>query len=119
MHNTGKKKAERAMREARRLAEQIECLRRENAALLKRAQAAETGSRKQALGFHNILVRVALTYGEDSVDESRRKSIGKHLILPPMNTAGYEVHSRKDETGNAVIGVGLADDPDDNVGDAR
>ena len=46
--------------------------------------------------------------------------IGKRLTLPPVEVSEllkrYEVHARKDDGGQYIIGVGLRDDPNDHKG---
>ena len=122
MHDTNKKKYERAEREVRRRDQKIETMRKENKALLDRALAAENALRAEARGFHAVTVRMAFAYGEDVMDEERGKSIGKRLTLPPMDPAEivkYEVKGRTDENKNGIIAVGLRDDPDDHKTDAQ
>lgn len=117
-----KSKQDDLKRELRRSEYLVNTLRRENAALLKRALDTEKALRLQTAGFHALTVRTAFTYGEDVMDETRGKSIGKRLTLRPMETDEvllYEVKSRRDDDGAAVIAVGLRDDPDDHKHEAE
>jgi len=72
-----------------------------------------------------LVIRMALAYGEDVMDEERGKSIGKQLRLPFVEDQGYllekwQAKARKDEEAReTVIAVGLRDDPDDHKTDSE
>lgn len=59
-------------------------------------------------------------YGEAAIDPDTGEEIGKRLTLPPVEVSEllkrYEVHARKDDGGQYIIGVGLRDDPNDHKG---
>ena len=54
------------------------------------------------------------------LDDATGEEIGKRLTLPPVEVSEllkrYEVHARKDDGGQYIIGVGLRDDPNDHKG---
>lgn len=83
-----------------------------NAQLSRRAE----GVTEISMATDALLAQVALTYGEDVIDEDTGLPIGMRLTLPKFDVREtyrqYEVHARRDD-GSYIIGVGLRDDPAD------
>ena len=83
-----------------------------NAQLSRRAE----GVAEISMATDALLAQVALTYGEDVIDEDTGLPIGMRLTLPKFDVREtyrqYEVHARRDGE-SYVIGVGLRNDPAD------
>lgn len=84
-----------------------------NAQLSRRAE----GVTEISMATDALLAQVALTYGEDVIDEDTGLPIGMRLTLPKFDVREtyrqYEVHARRDD-GSYIIGVGLRNDPADD-----
>lgn len=87
----------------------------------KEADDCRSQYRAVKAAMARIIVRLAnVGRLEDAMDDNTGEVIGRRLVLPPMTDADimrYEVHSRRDEDGTAVIGVGLRDHPEDTKSD--
>lgn len=112
---TNKQKLGEMEKELGRWRKHCDDLARQNAALVAERERVRLCSGM----LDAVLIRTALSYGEDAVDPDNGKIIGKRLTLPRIDIGAlmekYELHARKDgKTGEYIIGVGLRDDPEDH-----
>lgn len=117
MSERNRDKIKKLKRELGRYEKRCGDLMKLNAQLSKRA----SGVAEISIATDALLAQVAITYGEDVIDEETGLTIGMRLTLPKFDVRKvyrqYEVHARRDGE-NYIIGVGLRDDPADSKREA-